>query len=178
MTNWNSLLKDTIPSPCFERPFVCEGLPSDSPVIVVGENPATPLTVDWWSFWRANTGFDYQTFLDTYLEERSKIGKGVSKTRRRLNRFRANGISCVETNAFRNEKPDGAGQGAPNFDILNLLIANMPSLRAIVAHGKIAQEYIAQASIPSDISQYRTRHFRMESYKTIDDICVDIRNDA
>lgn len=178
MIDWNSLLKDVIPSPCFERPFVCEGFPSESSVIVIGENPATPLSVDWWNYWDESAGFNYQKFLDAYLEERSRIGKGISNTRRRLNRFRDNGVSCVETNAFRNEKLDGAGQGAPNYDVLNLLISNMPKLKAIIAHGGVAQEFMKQASIPTGILRYKTRHFRIEGYSKIDSICEGLVNDA
>jgi len=173
MKNWYTLLEELIPSPCFERPFVCDGFPSDSTVIVVGENPATPMHVDWWSFWSTDLRFNYKRFMTTYLVERKKLGKGISNTRRRLARFRQNGIFCVETNVHRNEQLNGAGTGAPNYDILNLLISNMPKLVTIVAHGKAAHEYLNQASIPDQIRQYRTRHFRIESFSKIDEICKE-----
>ncbi len=174
MTNWNSMLSATIPTPCYERPFVCDGFPSESQVIVIGENPATPLSVDWWTFWNPETGFDYQSFLNHYLKERSRIGKGTSPTRMRLNRFRENGVSCVETNSFRNEKPDGVGVGSPNFGVLNLLISNMPKLWGVVAHGKVAQAFLREAHIPLEVRLRGTRHFRTESYSTIDSICEEI----
>jgi len=178
VVDWDSKLRETIPSPCFERPFVCDGFPSESTMIVIGENPATPLQFDWWNLWRANSGFDYQAFIDIYKKERSKLGKGISNTRRRLDRFRKKGVLCVETNAFRNEKLDGAGEGSPNFDVLNLLICHMPNLKGVLAHGKVAQKYLRLASIPKTVPRYETRHFRGESFSTIDAICAEIGNDT
>ena len=43
MHNWTQMLKAVIPSPCYERPFVCDGFPDTCEVLVIGENPATPL---------------------------------------------------------------------------------------------------------------------------------------
>ena len=167
-----------ISKPCFQRPFVCNGLPSNCEVIVIGENPATPLSIDWWSFWKPNTGFDFDAFEMHYAEERAKIGKGISNTRLRLNRFRERGVHCVETNTFCNERLEGAGVGVPNYGVLNMLIQEMPNLRAVVAHGKIAHQYIRNASIPAGVRVFELRHFRMESYATIDQLCTALFGDS
>lgn len=171
MPGLTSKLEVIVPKPCFERPFVCAGFPTDAEAIVIGENPATPLPVDWWSFWSDKDGFDFSAFEDIYLAERARLGKGISNTRRRLNRFCERGIRCVETNAFRNERLEGAGAGVPNYAILDLLIRNMPRLRAVVAHGQIAQEYVSGVQFPEGVQTFKVRHFRMESYTTIDQIC-------
>ena len=176
--DWNSLLDTTLSSPCFDRPFVCEGFPSESQVIVIGENPATPMSVDWWTYWSRETGFNYEKFLAAYKTERSKIGKRISHTKLRLDRIREGGVRCVETNVFQNENPNGAGTGSPNFEILNLLILYMPKLRAIVAHGKKAEEFLKQANVPDDIRQITTKHFRFVSYNDIDKICRELLADA
>ena len=70
MKDWKALLKKVIPSPCFDRPFVCDGFPSASNLMVIGENPATSIDKDWWLFWNTETGFDYEAFLADYREKK------------------------------------------------------------------------------------------------------------
>ena len=36
MHNWTQILKAVIPSPCYERPFVCDGFPDTCEVLVIG----------------------------------------------------------------------------------------------------------------------------------------------
>jgi hypothetical protein len=126
MSFWTTALSAVIPSPCFERPLICRGLLSESQLIVIGENPATEMSENWWQYWDDQSGFDYDAFLYKYMKKRAANGKNISPTRRRLNRIHENGISCVETNAHQNEKPDGAGVGVPNSKIIALLIKKMP----------------------------------------------------
>lgn len=174
MPNWTSILKSAVPTPCFDRPFVCEGFPSESTVLVIGENPATELGMDWWEFWDRKTGFNYPAFLDCYMERRSSLGNRMGNTRRRLQRFRYNQVKCVESNVHQNERPGGAGGGTSNANIIRLLMQNMPRLRAIVAHGKVAHQFVAHLEVPVDVMVFRMRHFRMESYDAIDDVCEKI----
>ena len=176
MKDWTALLEEVIPSPCFERPFVCDGLPSASSVIVIGEHPATPLKKNWWFYWEPKTGFSLDTFVAHYKEERGRRGKGISNTRRRLDRIRKQGVKCIETNAYRNEGPDGVGEGISNFALLSILISHNENLKAIIAHGKVAQEFLDHVTLPDGIRTYRPRHFRMESYDEIDRICADIKS--
>jgi hypothetical protein len=176
LEKWTSFLEEVIPSPCYERPFVCDGLPSASIAIVIGENPATPLMKNWWDYWDEMSGFDLDVFVEHYIEERQLRGKGISNTRRRLNRIRENGVKCIETNAYQNEKPDGVGEGVSNFALLNVLISQNENLKAIIGHGKIAQEFLDRVIVPNGVKTYRPRHFRMESYDEIDRICADIKS--
>ena len=138
MTNWTQVLKPLIPSPCYHRFFVCEGFPDASEVIVIGNNPATPLGVDWWCFWDSNTGFDHIRFLKCYLTKRN--GE-ESKTRKFLDRFRYNGFKSIDTNAFSNEG-SGKLKSTPiyNPDVLQALICNMTCLKGIFAHGREAKK--------------------------------------
>ena len=154
---------------------MCDGLPSASNVIVIGENPATPLKKNWWDYWDATTGFRLNTFVDHYKEERGRRGKRISNTRMRLDRIRSNSVKCIETNAYQNEKPDGVGEGVSNFALLSILISHNENLKAIIAHGKIAQEFLDRVIIPDGIKTYSPRHFRMESYDIIDRICAEIK---
>ena len=172
MINWTALLKEVIPSPCFDRPFVCDGFPSASSVIVIGENPGTPLNKNWWSYWNAETGFNYDAFSIHY-EKKKGPAKG---TRRMLNRIRRNGVQCIETNVYRNEKPDGAGKGETNTDLLRLLISNNKKLKAVVAHGVPANEFLDDFSLPGGIRLYRTPHFTRTRNAKIDQICNEINN--
>ena len=171
---WTNLLQGVLPRPCFERPFVCEGFPSDSVAIVIGENPATPMSSDWWSYWNEDVGFNYRKFVKDYLIDRQELGKRISNTRRRLDRIRESGIKVVETNAYRNEKLDGLGDETSNYDLLNLLISNMPRLKAVIAHGKHAGAFLGAVSFPEGVKTYKTRHFRSESYAVLDSICESI----
>jgi len=82
-------LRNTLPEPCYDRPFVCNGLPQSCTVMIIGENPATQMQSDWWSFWNDETGFDLSRFETSYSEARIVAGKRpLTNTRRRLNKFR------------------------------------------------------------------------------------------
>ncbi len=77
----NVLLHAALPTPCFDRPFVCDGRPECCTVIVIGENPATRMYKDWWSFWDDGTGFDLRMFEDQYETSRRAPGSGRSPIR-------------------------------------------------------------------------------------------------
>ena len=68
-----------------QRPFVCDGYPSECHVMIIGTNPATFLNTDWWYFWKSGYGFDYNLFVRKYKDTRKKPGK--SPTRQRLDRI-------------------------------------------------------------------------------------------
>ena len=176
MHNWTQTLRRVIPSPCDERPFVCDGFPDTCEVIVIGDNPATRLTTDWWSFWSDTSGFDYNHFLEVYQTERDRAGqRPVSSTRLRLNRIRDNDLNCIETNAFANEGSDGTRHNISNYNVLKVLLSNMPLLKGIIAHGKVAHECLDQIEVPVAVQTFKPRHFFQESYAEIDRICQEIR---
>ena len=175
MHNWTQILKAVIPSPCYERPFVCDGFPDTCEVLVIGNNPATRLTVDWWSFWKDTSGFDYKHFLEMYWDERTKVGKRpVSATRLRLKRIRDKGLNCIETNVSSNEGSDGIKDKISNHDVLKVLLNKMPSLKGIIAHGKVAHKYLDKIEVPINVQTFRPRHFSLVRYEEIDRICQEI----
>src|SRR5215216_5977419 len=96
-------LRTILPKPCFDRPLVCDGVPERCTVLIIGENPAVQLGVDWWAFWNDESGFDRHKF-QLLLGERKP-----TKTRLALDRLlgplRREGLGCLETNVFRNENP-------------------------------------------------------------------------
>lgn len=176
MSKFSEALRETVPQPCFGRPFVCDGNPENCSVVVIGENPATKLAVDWWSYWDDSTGFQFTKWNEMYQGLRTKDGKSaVSNTRRRLDRLRQHGIKCLETNVFLNERLSGPGRGTPNADLLELAINTLTDIRFIIAHGRMAEAYISPRVLPSCIRKvFRTKHFRNESYATIDRIASEI----
>ena len=178
MSPFSSVLRDFVPRPCCGRPFICDGLPERCSVVVIGENPVTQLGVDWWSYWDDTIGFRYPDWARLYRTSREQQGKRpVSNTRQRLDRLRRNGVCCLETNVFFNERPGGAGWGTPtNVDLLDLTVSTLPNVRFVIAHGRKAHEYLERRALPSNIATvFRTGHFRSESYDRIDRISREIQ---
>jgi hypothetical protein len=169
--DWTTILKTVIPSPCCgQRPFVCDGFPDTCEVIVMGENPATKTNIDWWTWWKDDTGFDYKFFVESYNSERDQ----PSNTRRRLDRIRSHGINCVETNAYSNEQSGGVSQSIENYAVLNLLLTNMPLLKGVIAHGKTAHQALDSLEVSAGIRIFKLRHFFQESYANIDKVCKEL----
>jgi hypothetical protein len=155
--------------------MVCDGLPDAAHVIIIGQNPATDMNTDWWSYWDQQTGFQYDRFLADYQRGRAQRGEPkTSVTRLRLNRVRQNGIRAVETNAYQNQQSGGAGRRVQNYSLLNLLIENMSALKAIIAYGQPAQEFVEKADLPDGLAVIRTKHLRFLSYSEVDTICRQI----
>ena len=175
--HWTRLLESAIGRPCWDRPLVCDGLPDNSRVIIIGENPATEMENDWWTYWKPESGFDRTAFMRDYQEQRRRKNKRpLSNTRLRLEWIRENGVAGVETNAYCNERPGGAGNGVGNYAVLDLLIRNMPQLVAVIAHGNVAKAFAAGYQFPSNVKElFELRHFRMESRAEINRICAEIK---
>lgn len=170
-------LRSIIPSPCYHRPFVCNGLPQSCTVIVVGENPATRMDTDWWSYWSDETGFDLNKFEDEYRARRLAQGKrAVSNTRLRLNRLRDHGLECLETNIFAREGSDGGPTGEPNARLLRMFLSALPQLKAIIDHGDVARRQLDQIDLPAHLHRFSMRHFRSESYANIDEVAARVAN--
>ncbi len=137
------------------RPFVCDGSPLACSVFIVGFNPATTVSIDFWQFWRSSYGFTKLSWLNTYIEERRvrplKPGKKrrntISNTRRVIEWIveEASPIKCLETNIYAAPSEQATDLSmrlritAP-FDFL--LRAINP--RIIVAHGSEATTHILE----------------------------------
>lgn len=175
MSRFADSLSSIVPRPCFGRPFVCDGFPELCVAVVIGENPATEMEGDWWTYWEASSGFNFETWRKSYEESRLRRGKGaVSNTRRRLDRLRGAGVRCLETNVFFNERLDGAGHGRSNQDLLSTVFQTLPNVRFVIAHGARARRYIYTRQLPSTIRVFATNHFRNERYDVIDTIAREI----
>ncbi len=184
MGKWEELLKvkAKVPDDCTGlRPFVCRGFPCQSEAIIIGQNPATKLDTNWWDFWSDERGFEYEKLTLKYSEVRPKI----SPTRRNLAHFRKHhGIPCVETNVYCNEAERGEEEEkVANDRVVEVLLDNMPRLRAVIIHGAKAQKFISRDRRGQGISNSLGRlvargvkifhmcHLCNASYGCIDTIC-------
>jgi len=185
-SRWADELRNLIKDhPCHDRPFVCDGLPELCDVVVIGENPATEMNEDWWSFWDKKIGgFDLCEFEEAYEKARVARGKPPkSKTRLRLERLRSNELNCLETNAFMNERLRGAGAGVSNRPFLKTFINrhHLPRLKAVIVHGSKAHKHWRRLKLelPNGVQPYFTKHFRILSYDCLDKVIWKIgRNDS
>jgi hypothetical protein len=104
--------------------------------MVIGENPAVKLDVDWWAFWDDDAGYDRPKFDALFR------GKSAGRTRRAIQRLldplEAAGHSCLVTNRYRNENlggyrgQDGSIPSIPNDEVLKILLAELRRLKAVV----------------------------------------------
>jgi hypothetical protein len=61
-----------IGKPAAARPFVCDGSPLECEAIIVGANPATEMTADFWDFWCPGEGFQRARWFAQYKRERQE----------------------------------------------------------------------------------------------------------
>jgi len=114
LANFEKQLTDLVGRPTETRPFVCDGSPLECQVFLVGYNPATDMSVDFWDFW-TDRGFDRTLWYAEYLRERAtrplKPGKTkrqkVSATRRMIYKvIEGSGIPVLETNLYAHPSVD------------------------------------------------------------------------
>ena len=179
--NWTEFLKPVIPCPCIDRhPFVCDGFPDDSEVIVIGTNPRKNLGVNWWNFWDNSSVFDYCRFSDVYREKGDNLKTG---TRGHFMRIRClHRIKCVETNIYSDEGVCDGGrqtQMSKQIRVLELLLSHMP-LKWVIAHGTYARQWTNDFQhlipVPRERVILCDRHFMQTDYRAIDSICKQIKN--
>ncbi len=149
-------------------------------MIVIGENPSLKLGVDWWTFWDDDSGFDLRRFEKLFKKKRVASGR-KRPTRDRLDRLlnprREAGLGCLDTNVFRNENTGGrksGGREIKNDDVLHILLAELPQLRAVIAYGRHAKNFMSGQSLPPHIQVFREVHFTRVSHENIDAIACKI----
>ena len=144
-------LRGVAPPKSALRPFVCSGSPMDCEVALIGYNPATGLTADFWDFWSSESGFDRVAWFETYKLERRvqplKPGRTrrnpVSPTRKRIELF-VQGLKpyrCVETNLFLDASDDIASHAGGESG-LGSLLERLPALRLAVCHHESAARFV------------------------------------
>ena len=127
------------------RPFVCDGYPLKSEVFIVGINPATQMTSNFWDFWEDGK-FIKSKWMEQYLLEREKKHHKISPTRRKID-YLVNEIftdyKCLETNAYSTPTVNlnALETEQRNTDILSFLIHNIRP-KAIFVHGTDPAEFI------------------------------------
>ena len=150
------------------RPFVCDGSPLTCDVFIVGFNPATSMSADFWQFWRVGEGFDKAAWFEAYKKDRQvrplKPGKtrrnAISPSRRVIDWVveSASPFRCLETNihlASTEQAVDlvSAQRVTATFDFL--LSSIKP--RIVVAHGAPAVEHMQKMNI--DAKVFPVSHF-------------------
>jgi hypothetical protein len=153
-------LEALIGRPTDLRPFVCDGSPLECEVFIVGFNPATSMSVNFWQFWSTENGFDKAAWLEAYVKDRQarplKPGQTrrnqISNTRRVLNWIleSAAPAKCLETNIYAAPTEQAADLAAKRritapFDYL---LTNIKP-KVIVAHGDDAVKYIQSMTLPA-----------------------------
>lgn len=146
-------LASLIGRPTDLRPFVCEGSPLACDAFLVGFNPASHMSVDFWDFWSDSFGFDKRAWLEKYKEERKtrplkpgrKKRNELSNTRRIIEEvvLGANPVKCLETNIYAKATKQASDLEEQNritapFDYLLRQVAP----RLVIAHGKDAAVYL------------------------------------
>ena len=197
MIHWTQTLKEVIFTPCrCMRPFVCDGYPDSCQVLVVGQDAATALPDDWWSFWDPECGFKETCFESAYLKHRDRlkcanlVKERQSDTRRKfLNRITNNlkpQLKSIETNASMG----GDLRWNSNQEVIKVLLKGMDNLQAIIAYGKKAHKLVGRSGKLRclinlrDDAIYEIDHFRKrgrkdaDRYEEIDFICAEIKSRA
>lgn len=144
------------------------GHPLDAKLVVVGYNPSSGVDECWWSFWDPRAGFDLNKFQECRNAKcaRSKKGKPVSKTRKKIYRLVAETIGwdsiVVNTNIYW--AVSSIAKKLPKehreFASIEWLLQKIPDA-VVVCHGKPAREKYEElrqshSSLPRAI--YAPRH--------------------
>jgi hypothetical protein len=132
------------------RPFICDGLPMECQIFIVGYNPATEMSQSFWTFWHNDTGFNKTAWFEAYKRDRRekplKPGKTrrtlVSSTRQRIEWIveTAAPIKCLETNLYgtATETAKDLDASAQNLDVFEFLVREIAP-QVILLHGSEAR---------------------------------------
>jgi hypothetical protein len=162
-------LTKVIGKPTDLRPFVCDGSPLECDVFIVGLNPATKMSEDFWHFWRAGHGFDKKVWFEAYKKDRQlrplKPGKArrnaISNSRRVIDWIidDASPAKCLETNIYSaptEQAVDLVSEQRITRPFDYLLTKIRP--RVIVVHGEDATRHVEGKSL-SGVRIIRVSHF-------------------
>jgi len=170
MNDFAEQLARTIGRPSAQRPFVCDGFPSNCSVWIVGYNAATT-GGDWWRFWSSENGFDLALWRSDYDAERKERGKGPSATRLRIDRFKAAIPNILETNIFSTPSTSMANMPESNTEAFDLLLATFKP-KTIIAHGLPVAKHLAGWTSGELI---HCTHLSRAGYATVDKIIAGLQ---
>ncbi len=143
-------LESLVGRPTELRPFVCNGSPLECGVFIVGFNPATEMSGDFWDYWRPGYGFDKAAWFKSYQDERLNRPLKPGETRRsRVSNTRrviewiieaASPVRCLETNKYAAATAQASDltDDRRRTDALSFLM-NAIRPKIVVAHGKDAE---------------------------------------
>ena len=143
MRELKSGLAAIVGDPCVGlRPFVCDGSPLDCRVFLVGINPATGMSGNFWDFWDDDSGFNREQWRERYDAER---GDGdLSKSRKVIERIveAARPVSCLETNLFSAQagRKDQLRDGEKSTAAFEFLLDKIDWARLIVVFSQGQEE--------------------------------------
>ena len=150
LIDFKSGMVSVIGDPSMLRPFVCEGSPFECEVFLVGSDPATEMSCNFWDFWSDDYGFDKQGWLKVYTDERKRQGerKRLSPTRNIIEYVigAARPVRCLETNIYAKPSSNRKQYIAP-FDYLLRKI----NPKLVVAHGKTAQGHLRYQALECEL---------------------------
>jgi hypothetical protein len=157
LDRFEDALRAHIGRPAYVRPFVCEGSPLECRAFIVGSNPATALSLDYWSFWESGYGFHREAWAEESRRQRREAGKKeTTPTRRMLSRIiqEAAPVRCLDTNVFATPT-DAESDLAPAMRRTETFEFVLDAVRpaALLAHGKEAEKHLRQllgAELPRD----------------------------
>lgn len=189
IAEFESKLVALIGQPSSLRPFVCDGSPLECRAFIVGFNPATSMSGDFWQFWSPDHGFNKGAWFESYKQERQlrplKPGKTrrnpISNTRRVIAWVleEANPIRCLETNIYA-----AATEKAVDLNANNRITAPFDFLleqiqpRIVVVHGKDANFHLGSKQLTCRVISVRhfSRGWSQESARELGQLIRNVCN--
>ena len=140
------------------RPFVCDGSPLDCKVFLIGNNPATKMSTDFWDFWDSEYGFHKSAWYEAYKADRQGEPKSTSPTRERINRIveNASPVKILETNIYAapTKKKADLNLEQQTTEIFTFLLKTIRP-QIIVPYGKKAVQYVQSNDIKAFIEEIK-----------------------
>lgn len=151
LSNFEKQLADIVGRPTKTRPFVCDGSPLECQAFLVGYNPATDMSADFWDFW-TEQGFDRDLWYAEYLRERAtrplKPGKTrrqkISSTRRMMDKvIEGAGIPILETNLYAQPSVDAKSLNHKDRRPFDFLLGTIQP-KVVITHGDDAKRAMGE----------------------------------
>lgn len=140
------------------RPFVCNGNPLKTDILIIGFNPATQAD-DFWKYFAPATGFNKNDWLQAYQQDRKDAGKpALSNTRRVIEWINDALLSIhpnlvvMETNiyALPTRKKTDLTQSDQDTLIFDFLIQHLQP-KVMITHGVDAERHIKSINLNTPV---------------------------
>jgi len=146
-SEFKNLLKIKIGENSKDRPFVCDGYPLETELFIIGINPATTMSENFFKFWE-NDKFDKKSWFEYYRKTRINEYYEISPTRRKIETLINDDFknyNCLETNIYSkaSKSISDLNNQNKNTDLLLFLIEAIKP-KALFLHGKNPEKFIRQ----------------------------------